>query len=290
MHQRAALAAGGGTLTDTLHLVWAMVTVLLFMLAMAFGAAALGKRFRTYTIATIAVTFACGAWTATYASRIQADLPTPWVGVLERLSIAGFMLWIAVLAATLLRAGNDCAGIQQLDSQRSRGLMIMDTFKESDPAEQSSFNRLFYRNRRPTWFGHWVSQFFCWWARFGLPPQSRFELEVRDRVSGRVCSDAIVIPTVSGQRYIVSMFGTISDWVQNVEAANGDAVIRHGGALRVRLVLVPPEERAPILREYVRVASSGRKHFPLPVGASLADFAAIAAQYPVYRVEDAPAD
>lgn len=85
-------------------------------------------------------------------------------------------------------------------------------------------------------------------------------------------------------RYIVSMFGTISDWVRNIQAAQGDAVIAHGGSLRVRLVLVPPEERAPILREYVRVASSGRKHFPLPVGAPLAEFAAIAELYPVYRI------
>jgi hypothetical protein len=34
----------------------------------------------------------------------------------------------------------------------------------------------------------------------------------------------------------------------------------------------------------VRIASSGRKHFPLPVGAPLADFAAIAPHYPVYRI------
>jgi hypothetical protein len=161
----------------------------------------------------------------------------------------------------------------------------MNTFADRDPAERSAFNRLFYRNRRPTWFGHWVSQFFCWWARAGLPPESWFALEVRDRASGRVRADAVVVPTVEGERYIVSMFGTISDWVQNIEAGHGDAVICHGGSLRVRLVAVPPGERAPILREYVRVASSGRKHFPLPVGAPLADFAAIAAQYPVYRIE-----
>jgi hypothetical protein len=97
--------------------------------------------------------------------------------------------------------------------------------------------------------------------------------------------DAVVVPTVAGQRYVVSMFGTISDWVKNLEAARGNAIISHGGSVRARLVLVPPEERAPVLREYVRVASSGRKHFPLSVGASLTDFAAIAAQYPVYRVE-----
>jgi hypothetical protein len=48
---------------------------------------------------------------------------------------------------------------------------------------------------------------------------------------------------------------------------------------------VPPEQRAPILSEYVRVASSGRKHFPLSVGAPLDDFAVIASQYPVYRIE-----
>jgi hypothetical protein len=45
-----------------------------------------------------------------------------------------------------------------------------ESFTGPDPAERSAFNRLFYRNRRPTWVGHWVSQFFCWWARVGLPP------------------------------------------------------------------------------------------------------------------------
>ena len=84
------------------------------------------------------------------------------------------------------------------------------------------------------------------------------------------------------------MFGTISDWVHNLEAAQGEAVIVHGGAERVRLLMVPPEERAPILQEYVRVASSGRKHFPLPVGARLGNFAAVAAQYTVYRIQGRP--
>src|SRR6185436_6087920 len=51
MHQREVIAAGGGTLTDTLHIGWAITTPLFNMLLMAFGAAALGKRFRRYTIA-----------------------------------------------------------------------------------------------------------------------------------------------------------------------------------------------------------------------------------------------
>jgi hypothetical protein len=158
-------------------------------------------------------------------------------------------------------------------------------FAEPDPAERSAFNRLLYRDRRPTWLGHWVSLLFCVGARVGVTPRSWVSLEVRDRASGRIRADAVVVPTVAGERYVVSMFGTISDWVQNVEAAHGDAIVFHGGPAHVRLVPVPPEARAPILKEYVRVASSGRKHFPLAPGAPLAEFAAIAAQYPVYRIE-----
>src|SRR5579862_4166659 len=126
----------------------------------------------------------------------------------------------------------------------------MNTFSEPDPAEREAFNRFFYRNRRPTWLGHWVSQFFCWWARCGMPPRSWVSLEVRDRVSGRMRADAVVIPTVAGERFVVSMFGTISDWVHNLDAAHGDAVISHGHSQRVRLILLPPGERPHILREY----------------------------------------
>jgi hypothetical protein len=106
MHQRAVLAAGGGTLTDTLHLVWAAITGVFFMLIVGFGAGALSKRFRVYSIATMVIVLACGAVTGTYASQVQADLPTPWVGVWERISIVTFMGWIATLATALLRAPN----------------------------------------------------------------------------------------------------------------------------------------------------------------------------------------
>jgi hypothetical protein len=56
---------------------------------------------------------------------------------------------------------------------------------------------------------------------------------------------------------------------------------------RLKPATRPREERAPILQEYVRTASSGRRHFPLPVSAPLADFAAIAECYPVYRINAA---
>jgi hypothetical protein len=50
---------------------------------------------------------------------------------------------------------------------------------------------------------------------------------------------------------------------------------------------VPPAERATILSEYVKVATSGRHHVPVAVGAPLSEFKAIAGRYPVYRIEPA---
>ena len=103
MHQREVLAAGGGTLADTGHLVLAMVTVVLMFAAMAFGAAAFGLWFRLYTIATIVILLAFGALTSADAPELAANLPTPWAGLWERISIMGFLLWVVVLAIVLLR-------------------------------------------------------------------------------------------------------------------------------------------------------------------------------------------
>jgi deazaflavin-dependent oxidoreductase (nitroreductase family) len=155
----------------------------------------------------------------------------------------------------------------------------------SDPAKQSALMRLFYRDWRPTRLGRRVNRLQGWLSGLGLPPRFQAVLEVHGRKSGRRRSNPVVIATVEGKRYLVSMLGPGSDWVKNVEAAHGDAVIRHGRRRPVHLVAVPPEQRAPILREYVRIASSGRQHFPLPVGAPLSDFETIAARYPVYRID-----
>jgi hypothetical protein len=103
MHLRPVLAAGGGTLSDTLHIAWTFVTVVLMMLSIGFAAVTLGRRFRVYSIATIVLLVAFGAVTGTYAPSIQANLPTPWVGVWERIDISFFLLWVVVLAGALLR-------------------------------------------------------------------------------------------------------------------------------------------------------------------------------------------
>lgn len=99
MHVRGAERS----LTDTMHLVEGAIAVLLLVVAIGFGASAFGKRYRLYSIATILVLLAFGAWTGIDGPRIAEDLPTPWVGIKERISVYSYQLWLVVLAIALLR-------------------------------------------------------------------------------------------------------------------------------------------------------------------------------------------
>ena len=103
MHQREVLAAGGATLTDTLHTVWTIATVLLMLLAIGFGSMALGKRFRLYSIMTMLILLSFGLLTGMDAPQVQANQPTPLAGVWERINIGVFLLWLIVLSIVLLR-------------------------------------------------------------------------------------------------------------------------------------------------------------------------------------------
>jgi hypothetical protein len=86
-----------------MHGIITMVLVLFMMLAMGFGAAAFGRRFRLYSIATILMLVVGGVLTGLDQPRLVANLPTPWMGVWERIDIGVFLLWVVVLAVALLR-------------------------------------------------------------------------------------------------------------------------------------------------------------------------------------------
>jgi hypothetical protein len=103
MHTREVLAAGGGNISDTLHIAFTFITVPLMLLSMAISAAAIGRGFRIYSILTILVLLVSGFITGLSANKMEANLPTPWMGAWERVGIAGFMFWVIVLAAVLLK-------------------------------------------------------------------------------------------------------------------------------------------------------------------------------------------
>ena len=107
MHLRETLAAGGGTLSDTMHIVLAMVTVFLMVLAILCAAAALGIRFRVYSVATLAILLCFGLLTTLDAPKVSSNAPTPWLGVWERVNVGVFLLWVVVIAIVLLREARE---------------------------------------------------------------------------------------------------------------------------------------------------------------------------------------
>ena len=118
MHQRGAPL----TVTDTMHIVFTLIVVPIMMLQIAFGAAALGKQFRIYSVVTFAAVIFFGILTGFDGPRIAADLPTPWVGVWERICIASYMLWVIVFAVALLRRENNQPGTNQDEDVQDYGV------------------------------------------------------------------------------------------------------------------------------------------------------------------------
>ena len=106
MHQREVIAAGGGTLTDTLHLVWAFVHLILMLLMIGFGASVLGKGFRIFSTAIVLIFIVFGILTTIESRGIEAGLPTPYVGIWERINIGAYMIWVIVFVILLLKRNN----------------------------------------------------------------------------------------------------------------------------------------------------------------------------------------
>jgi hypothetical protein len=107
MHMREVLAAGGGTMSDTMHLALAGVTQVTYLAALGLSAAALGRGFRIYSIITFLTLAVFGFLTFLEAPGVSANLPTPTIGIWERINIGVFLLWVIVLAATLIPEKNN---------------------------------------------------------------------------------------------------------------------------------------------------------------------------------------
>jgi deazaflavin-dependent oxidoreductase (nitroreductase family) len=148
-------------------------------------------------------------------------------------------------------------------------------------------NRLFYRDGRPNRAGRAFGRLWVAIADVGLTPSYIVTLETIGHRTGRSSAIPLVLAEVGGERYAVSMLGEKSPWVHNVRAAGGRAVIRHGGRREVRLVEVPVDERAPVLKSYLGRAMGARPHIPVSPGAPIAAFEAVAGRYPVFRFEPA---
>ena len=119
-------------------------------------------------------------------------------------------------------------------------------------------------------------------------------LEVPGRRSGVVRRITVVRIACDGEHYVVALAGE-SQWVRNVRAAGGRVVLARRERRAARLVEVPPEQRAPVIRAYLlrgdrragsrAVAREARFYFGVSAEASLRDIQDVAEHYPVFRIE-----
>lgn len=98
------LRGNEATFSDTMHATLTGVGVLVMLVAIGFGAAALGKRFRLYSLGTFLIFLLMAILAFADAGRMAQGLSTPWVGVWERINIFAYFMWTVVLAIVLWRA------------------------------------------------------------------------------------------------------------------------------------------------------------------------------------------
>jgi hypothetical protein len=140
--------------------------------------------------------------------------------------------------------------------------------------------------RRLNWLGVLLTS-------MGLAPRVAVTLQVRGRASGKLRRVPILRTRYRGNDYLVALAGR-SQWVRNVRAAGGDAVIRRGRARHVCLEELAPADRPDIIMEYLRAgrrrsgadanAKQARFYFGLGPDPSIDDIRAIVDHYPVFRV------
>ncbi|MFE9689319.1 nitroreductase/quinone reductase family protein [Micromonospora sp. NPDC005806] len=144
--------------------------------------------------------------------------------------------------------------------------------------------RWMYRTGHPNAVARFLNRLSARQYAAGLAPGHWVILEVRGRRSGRTISVPLVVADHDGGRYLVSMLGARAEWVANVRAAGGRAVLRHGRREPVRLVEVDVAERPPVLRRHLALAPGARAHVPVDRHAPPAEFVRVAADIPVFRI------
>ncbi|OGO26959.1 MAG: hypothetical protein A2W33_10005 [Chloroflexi bacterium RBG_16_52_11] len=147
-----------------------------------------------------------------------------------------------------------------------------------------ALRRWLYHGQRPNWIAKILNRVWATMASSGIASVHLVTLEVIGRKSGRMVSFPLVMVIVDGQRYLVSMLGDNTQWVRNVRASGGKAILRSGGHEAVHLEEIPASQRAPILKAYLQIATGAQPHVPVHKDAALTEFEKIAAAFPVFRL------
>jgi len=91
------------TLTDTMHLAMGAASTILLIGATFSGAAAFWRTFRLYSTMTVVVMLGFGYLMSLDVPRVAAGQPTPYLGITERITMAAWLMWMAMFSVALLR-------------------------------------------------------------------------------------------------------------------------------------------------------------------------------------------
>ena len=139
----------------------------------------------------------------------------------------------------------------------------------------------------PTSLPGWLkiaNPIFMTLIRLGVPVGTQHVLTIRGRKTGKRYSTPVSLVTVHGHRYLCSFPWT--GWVKNARVVREAELLRGRRRERVILTELPPEERAPILREFPIQVPHGVRFFQLPPDPEA--FAAAAPRLAVFRVDPLP--
>jgi deazaflavin-dependent oxidoreductase (nitroreductase family) len=142
--------------------------------------------------------------------------------------------------------------------------------------------------QRPDWFTKNVfNPTVALFTRLGISVWGSRVLRVRGRKSGEWRSSPVNLLTREGTQYLVAPRGH-TQWVRNLRAAEGEGELVLGRkAQKFKAVEIPDEEKAPILRDYL-------KRWKFEVGmffggvsdaSSESELRRIAPDHPVFRIE-----
>lgn len=135
--------------------------------------------------------------------------------------------------------------------------------------------------------------------RLGVPIGKFRLLVVRGRVSGRPIETPLALFEYGGQRHLLAAYGTVN-WVRNLRAADGQAMLRCGHTLEhVHAVELPPADAALVYQAALQAGPPGipkplvavyRERMVLPYldvnqDSPLADFERQVVTHPVFAVQ-----
>jgi len=131
-----------------------------------------------------------------------------------------------------------------------------------------------------------INSFLGWLFSRGIGSKRWVQIQHKGRKSGKAYATAVNWTEVDGQRYLVAPRGE-TQWVRNVRADDGKAVIKRGKSEAVRLEEVPIAERAPIIKNYVTENKVVKGEFGVEPSDPIEKYQEIAPNHPTFRIHPA---